>query len=35
MIEPFIPQTSQKIKKLLAGQNSAPLFPRLDAEKKN
>jgi len=35
MIEPFIPKTSQKIKKLLAGQNSAPLFPRLDAEKKN
>ena len=29
MIEPFMPQTSRKIKNLLAGENSGILFPRV------
>ncbi|MFZ3100065.1 MAG: class I tRNA ligase family protein, partial [Minisyncoccales bacterium] len=35
MLGPFIPQTSAKIKKLLAGEDTGILFPRLDTEKKN
>jgi Methionyl-tRNA synthetase len=35
MLGPFIPQTSAKIKKLLAGEDTSILFPRLDTEKKN
>jgi len=30
LVEPFIPQTSQKIKNLLAGKESGILFPRLE-----
>jgi len=30
MIEPFIPQTSQKIKKLLAGEKTGILFPKIE-----
>lgn len=33
LIEPFIPQTSQKIKGLLGGQDIGILFPRIDIEK--
>ena len=32
LIEPFVPQTSAKIKSLLAGENRGILFPRLDGE---
>ncbi|MCU0653104.1 MAG: methionine--tRNA ligase [Candidatus Pacebacteria bacterium] len=35
LVEPFIPQTSEKIKRLLVGENVGILFPRLDAEKNN
>jgi len=34
MVEPFIPGTSQKIKKLLAGEETGILFPRIDAAPK-
>lgn len=35
IMEPFIPQTAQKIKDLLAGQEVGLLFPRLDPGVKN
>ncbi len=35
IIEPFIPETSQRIKRLLAGQEVGILFPRLDPASKN
>jgi methionyl-tRNA synthetase len=35
MLEPFIPQVAEKIKKSLAGEETGILFPRLDADKKN
>lgn len=33
LIEPFIPQTSRKIKSLLAGEEAGLLFPRIDSDK--
>lgn len=33
LIEPFIPQTSKKIKALLAGEEIGALFPRIDSDK--
>ena len=30
LLNPFMPETSDKIKKAVAGQSSGPLFPRID-----
>ncbi len=32
LIEPFVPQTSRKIKSLLAGEETGPLFSRIDGD---